>query len=223
MSIKVSLYDFFAYTIPGAVYLAVAGYSAFLLGLLNIDLATLNNISLMTGVFLLGASYITGMVMDTLAEHWHRLFNPRGTKQRAMTAIRRNHPEMQPQFEANSFSFALAHLKKESPEQVSEIERFNVYGLLLRNISLALLTLSMVHFLRCVFIVPAAVTLVFGGIFLLLSLAAGIQGAKFRQWFYEEIYQAIVGETMKPEDFFSRITAPVEASVPVGQDRMDAM
>jgi hypothetical protein len=215
MSIKISLYDFFAYTIPGAVYLTVAAYTAVLFGLMKLDLNALNSISIAAGLFLLGASYVVGMVMDPLANLWHRLFGSRDSKRLAMETIRRRHVSVQPTFEAGDFIFLLTHLQKDGGEQVSEVERFNVYSLLLRNISFAFIILVVVDLLHYVLIAPSPAALLLSGVVLILALAAGMQGVKFRRWYFEGIYQAVVGEAMKAEDFFVRVTPSVQA---VGKD-----
>jgi hypothetical protein len=49
-------------------------------------------------------------------------------------------------------------------------------------------------------------TLWLAGFILLLGITSGLQGTKFEKMFYDGIYEAIVAETIKPEDFFVRAT-----------------
>ena len=218
MSIKIGLYDFFAYTIPGVFYLAIATYSAVLFGWLRMELTMLNGISLIAALFLLGAGYVTGIVMDALAELWHRLFNPKGTKQRAFHSLRKNHPGVETRFQANDFGFLLAYLRNKGGDQVAEVERVNVYGVLLRNISLGFAILFVVHIAYYFVVTPAIGALVLASVLLALSGMAGFQGAKFRKWFYEAMFDAVVGEAMKAEDFFARVTPPVQAAAHAWHD-----
>jgi len=45
MSIRVGLYDFFAYTIPGGLYLFTIAYLSIILGWVKIDFQILDNLS----------------------------------------------------------------------------------------------------------------------------------------------------------------------------------
>ncbi len=74
MSIQISIYDFFAYTlIPGGVYFFIAIYTLSQLGVLNLDLLTFNP-SFFHLVIIAGMAYILGMLMEPIAKVWYNLF-----------------------------------------------------------------------------------------------------------------------------------------------------
>ena len=74
MSIRISLYDFFAYTIPGIFYLIIAAFLFYALGLIEIDLNTFSNLSIPYIFIIVGAGYISGLLMDAFSYNWMRLF-----------------------------------------------------------------------------------------------------------------------------------------------------
>ena len=74
MSIRVGLYDFFAYTLPGIFYLAIIGFWLNTVGLLLVDFSVLKDFSLVVLFVTLGAGYIIGVLIDPVAYSWMRLF-----------------------------------------------------------------------------------------------------------------------------------------------------
>ena len=77
MSIRVSLYDFFAYTLPGIFYLGIIGFWLNVAGLLVIDFASLKDSWGVVTFAVVGAGYITGILIDYPAYRWMRLFQSR--------------------------------------------------------------------------------------------------------------------------------------------------
>lgn len=64
MSIKLGIYDFFAYTIPGVFYILVGIFGLAVFGFAGVDLQTVNGLSLVGGILLAGAGYGTGLSLS---------------------------------------------------------------------------------------------------------------------------------------------------------------
>jgi hypothetical protein len=77
MSIRVGIYDFFAYTIPGSLYLAIVVYGFVVFGLFEFDVSWLSNLSLVQIIASSILAYIVGLVVDLIAKQWYRLFRPK--------------------------------------------------------------------------------------------------------------------------------------------------
>ena len=78
MSIRVGLYDFFAYTLPGVFYLSIVGFWLNTAGLLVVDFASLKDAWGVITLVVVGAGYILGLLIDDpLAYRWMRLFQGR--------------------------------------------------------------------------------------------------------------------------------------------------
>ena len=73
MNIKVSVYDFFAYTISGGLILFTAVYALDIFGVLQIDLLSLTP-SAGQSAILIAVAYIIGLLFEPIGKLWHRLF-----------------------------------------------------------------------------------------------------------------------------------------------------
>lgn len=222
MTIRASLYDFFAYTIPGVFYLAIGIYGLAIFGLLSVDAQKIADISLIAAVFVIGAGYVTGMIMDFFAELWHRLFNPKGRRQPALESLLASNPDFQPTFQANDWPIVLAHLRGLDSDQATEIDRFNAYGIMLRNISLGLFVLALVNVAYYLVVDSLVTSLVLSGVLVLLSVIAGVKGAEFRLWYYRAIFFSVVGTGLKANDFFTRNKPGHQANSPDGESDISA-
>ena len=90
MSIRIGLYDFFAYTIPGIFYLIILVFWLNAFGVTAIDVKTLDSLSISSLVVILGGGYIAGLLIDPLAYKWMRLFQSRN-RDAAMSAFNEFH------------------------------------------------------------------------------------------------------------------------------------
>ncbi|MFZ2360610.1 MAG: hypothetical protein WA040_14820 [Anaerolineae bacterium] len=226
MSIKLGVYDFFAYTIPGVFYLLIGIVALALFGVTNVDLQTVNSLSLVGAVLLAGAGYATGLVMDPLAMRWHGRFGPRQREKiEAFGELMADYPHLTPRFNAHDRSLLLAFLRRRDMELVGEIERYNVNCIMLRNLSLGLALMSLLFVAYFVFVVPFWPNLIIAAVCAGLSVLAARQGLKFKKWYYDATFTAATAEAMRVEDLFEetprfiRSAQMTNASVhPLGDD-----
>ncbi len=195
MSLRIGLYDFFAYTLPGVLYILVITYGLNLFGFVNIDLSLFSNLSLFSFLILVGTGYIVGLLLEPLTQRWGLLFHRRVGKieDAAYNEFHKQHSWLELNFNSDDWPLLLFAIKNRSIEQATDIELFNVYSKMLRSISLALLLASVI-FLLFFFTISANVwNLVLVAVAFYFSIVA-IKRSGWRKYsFYRGIFQAFVG------------------------------
>ena len=200
MSIQISMWDFFAYTVPGAFYLFVAAFSGVQFGLLHLDRTVVDDLSLFGAVIFAGAAYIVGMIIDPLAKPWHYLFRPKDLAAVTFEKFKKSYPEFTVKFDGAHWPLLLAYLRNKTGQPAVDIERHNVTNIMLRNISFGLLILAVVqtaHFFVVSHAYQDVITAIAAA---LLAILAGRQAAKFAKWFYLANFEAVVGLSLKEND-----------------------
>jgi len=194
MSIRISIYDFFAYTIPGGVYFFIAIYTLSQLGVLNLDLLTFNP-SFFHLVIIAGMAYILGMLMEPIAKVWYNLFKPKNLPEKVLKGFQENRPHIEVKFRATDWPILMAYIRREDMEMAEYIERDNASNLMLRSLSFALLIFGIVQIVQFaitlywIYLIAALICLLFSAIALKFSL-------KFATWFYLLIYEATTARVL---------------------------
>ena len=119
------------------------------------------------------------MVLNPLAERWQRLFRETKLSRKAYYIFCTTHPYIQPQSEKAEWGLLLAYLRKSDKDYVAEIDRFNVYSVMLTSVSLGFVILAIVHIAYFFVINTFLWPLIVVGVALLLSVLAARQSAKF--------------------------------------------
>lgn len=200
MAISLSLYDFFAHLVPGSVFLIALLY-AFQESWLRSPTLTALTTSQLLGLALI--AYILGYIVDPLGNRWYRLFRrnvPKfGMSQAAANLIQKDHPNISINNNAMSWYVVLAYIKRRNLSMAQEIERLNVTHIMLRGISFGLLIFALV-FCYKIFTAPQAWEPALFSLICMWSAYLLMQEAiKFRTWFYQSIYQSVLGLQLKPE------------------------
>lgn len=202
MSIRIGLYDFFAYTIPGAFYLITIGLWLSLLGVINVDLQTLNELSLFWLFAFFGGGYVVGLLFDPLADRWMRLFNTNNKEEArlALTEFQNYHPWVAVNFTHTDWGILLRLIKSKSLEVAADVEQHNVAAMTLRNISLGLI----LNAVMCLFYLLAVKGNTWFFILLLgLVVFSGIAMKRSRlrrRWFYIAVFQAFSANYLLDHD-----------------------
>ncbi len=202
MSIRIGIYDFFAYTIPGIFYLFILGFWLNISGLVAIDLKTLNNLSLSSLIVLFGASYIVGLLIDPLAYNWMRVFLSRNidVTKCVFKEFRDRHSWVVLDYDYTDWGILLRAIKSDSLEAATDVEQHNVAAIMLRNISLGL-TLSSVSFLLYFSFFCAHIwNLIFCVMLFVLAIVAMRECRKRRRWFYIAIFEAFTAHFLLKEN-----------------------
>lgn len=213
MSINIGLYNFFGYTIPGLFYLFIGVYGAVAFGYIQVDYTLVNNLSVLSALVIAGSGYVTGMVMDWVAEQWHAPFKGKRLTVKSYEKFHyRYHQSVTLKLKANEWPLYLAFLRKQGREHMLEIERFNVNRIMLRNISLGLMLLAAIHLSHLLFVRFYPVNLWIGIGYGALSIFAAIKGVEFAEWYFIGMFEAVAAEGMTVEDFF-KIASPSQAEI----------
>jgi hypothetical protein len=209
MGIKIGLYDFFARTIPGGIFLFALLYILRRYQIYSFSLANISAIEL--PLFAI-CSYIVGFIIDPIAnKYWYRFFNPKGQlHEKTMMEWNKNYSGMKVQTQEMPWSIPLSFIKRHNLEMAYDVERFNVMSIMLRGASLGAL----------VFMVIFAIEFISRGflwrylIFSLLCLTAAIisilESVKFRTWFYKALYESVIALIITPEQLPIKFKTEVE-------------
>ena len=213
MSIKINLYDFFAYTVPGSLYLIATFYFCLIFGVLNLDWQLIRETIKDQSLLLIILSYLAGFTFDPISRYWYRRFAPLGLEKIMFDVFRVAHPDINVKFTPSDWNILHAFIRRQNIEEYSEIEKFNANKVMLRNTSFSLLLMSILTLLRGVmtsfYIWDFAVAV----LLLCLSLITGNQAAKFDKWFFLAIYETMAAYGIEASDFVpGKIASPKRGS-----------
>jgi hypothetical protein len=198
MGIKIGLYDFFARTIPGAIFL---GALLYLLRRYQIYNFTFTNMSGIEGSLFAVSSYIAGFIIDPIANnYWYRFFK-RGAAlhEKTMTEWNKNHSGIEVQLREMPWYVPLSYLKRHNMEMAYDVERFNVMSIMLRGASLGALTFTAIFAIEFIGKGFLLRYLIFSSLCLAASIISILESVKFRIWFYKALYESVAAMKMSPE------------------------
>lgn len=203
MSVRIGLYDFFAYTIPGVFYLLIASYAAMAFGLLPLNWNAVSNLSLPVLIILTGTGYVVGILFTSIAQKWTRLFRTRKQSRIAFLEFTESHPWLNVKFESTDWDILLRALKESSEDAATDIEHLNVLAIMLRNISFGIGLLAGV-FLLYFFTRSAHVgNVLISALLIAASVLAARTSATFSRWYFQAIFAAIAARGLKPTEWVS--------------------
>lgn len=188
MSIKVSIYDFFAYTIPGGLYVLLIAYACSIFGLLQIDWLKLD-LSAAQIIIAVGLAYIAGLILDPVAGLWYCLFKPKNLREVAFQEFQKRYSSLKTNIRSEHWPMLLAYIRRESIDLATDIDRSSALNIMLRNISLGFMALALIQ------VVQFARTLRFPHLILCVALVgfstiAIKESLKFGKWFFVSIFEA---------------------------------
>ncbi|MCA9945127.1 MAG: hypothetical protein KC449_16695 [Anaerolineales bacterium] len=198
MSIRIGIYDFFAYLIPGVFYLLVAAFGLTMFGIVNIDLAQLTDISLFGFLVLLAAGFIVGLLFDLLAYKWFLLFRKRNSlaRQEDFVIFQKRYPWLEIKFRPEDWSLMLQTIKIQIPDTTAELDEQNALHIMMRNISLGLFLLSLIFLLVFIIVYTHVGNLALAILASALSYLAIDRAAQRRRWFYTHIYELFLAHLL---------------------------
>ena len=212
MSVQFGVYDFFAYTVPGGLYLFSLMYILASFTGVKFDFASLSNLSIIQVLLIAIPAFITGLVIDRIAVFWYRRFEPKQLTKVVFEKVQARYPNLEFTFQGNDWAVLIAYLQRERNETTVEIHRFNALHILLKNASFNFLILSV-----------TAVILFFYRSFDWLQLLAGIglmiasiicarQAARFKRWFFASTIEAVVARSLEQDDLVIKHNEPFSLS-----------
>jgi len=215
MNIRLGIYEIFSRIIPGGVYMVALGQLLVILGVVTIDLQTINNLSLIASIGLIVVAYILGGALDKLALILFMLFKKPGFSARSLAEFKKRHQDRWIiDFKDEDWTVLLAYIRTKNMELAGEIDRHNAISIMSRNIGTGLVLIaanSLIQF----FLSRVLIYIFMCVIMLLLSVLTLREAVKFRGWFYDGIYETTLAYRI---DLEKSIT-PVEPSAQARKGR----
>jgi hypothetical protein len=144
MSISVSIYDLFAYTIPGFLYLIILNELFRLLGYSYWDLSNLDFSKYWLPITLL--AYLTGQMLDFVSHRlWIKFWFRIPSEERAYKIFLTISPEEKIDFNPKQWPLLFSVIRKEDRATAEMIDRNIAISIMLRNISFGLLLLGLLN------------------------------------------------------------------------------
>ncbi len=198
MSIAISIYDIFAFTIPGLLYLFVINEWLRTLNYSNIDLLQLNLVA--QWVLLVLLAYLAGQVLDFVGLRlWVRLWYRQPDEERAYKKFLTIRPDEKTNFSPHQWSMLFAVIQREDCATAERIDRNIAIRILLRNASFGLLIYSVLQFylsFRAAFLLTNFLSAIF---LLALSFASLRKSDYYNILLYNSIFQqaALYGKNLQ--------------------------
>lgn len=202
MSIRIGVYDFFAYTIPGGFYLANILYFVIVFNIVNANFQTINDISFTTGIIIAIVAYVAGVIINPITKRWHRLLKAKNLAGVALEELKEKRNYSHIAFQAQDWPVLLAYVRQGNSESTAAIEQNNSIHIMLRGVSLSLAIFAIIQVFEFVFVRQQIVLIVSIIILLALSLLASQESKKFSRWFYLSIYEAAIASNLDVLDLF---------------------
>ena len=199
MSIRIGIYDFFAYTIPGILYLIAGMYLCQTLKFVILDKQWLRSISTVEALLFALIGYLLGLLFDPIAKRWYRLFKPKDLSKVVLDEFKAKHPNFVVKFGEGDWYIVLSYLRKVSEETAYNIERFNATNIMLRNVSFLSFVLAIIQTGRLI-VCFSWLEFVLCVVFAVFALIAGKESVKYAKWFYSSQYASIAAHSITAQD-----------------------
>ena len=202
---QLGIYEIFSRIVPGGLYIAAIAQFGSILGLVTFDLSIINNLSFGTSTALIIIAYILGGAFDIFSLAWFQLFRRPGFSRRLSANFKKKHEDRwKIDFKDGDWRSLLAYIRTRNLELAGEIDRQNAVSIMLRNVSIGLLlfaTNSLIQFI----LTRNSLSIYVCIAMLALSLLIIRESVKFREWFYNSIYETILAYRINLEDAITRV------------------
>ena len=185
MSVKLGIYDFFAYMIPGGIAIA-----AFLLFLINhfgliVDYTQFSA----THVLFFGIlSYLCGYIVDAVSGRmWLDFFHPKNLFEKTISEFNERNPFIKVSLKEMDWYIVFTFIKKQSIEIADTIDKLNAQSKMLKNSGFGSLVFSIIFLIEFFFSKYQINNLLLSVACLVIAVILAKQAVKFRTWFYVSI------------------------------------
>jgi hypothetical protein len=191
MSVNLGIYDFFAYLVPGLMYLVLFNDFSARMGWGAYDLAQVNSqISIGTiGIVALSA-YVIGNIFDVFA-HWFcfSLLTRRSMPEAVLENLKQQYPDLNIAYRPKDYHLLFVLLRARNPGFTQTIDRFESNSIMLKNISFIAALFSILHLpeLFTHFSLPGLLLVLAGVAACWLAYRAS---KAYHTWFFLDVFQA---------------------------------
>jgi hypothetical protein len=193
MSITIGIYDLFAYTIPGFLYIYVLYAYLIRFGPKFGPLKTPplpDGYGLLIFVLLLVSAHLLGHLLDYFAQRFvFRILRRRSDSERALHELKQRYPDVDIRFQAVDWNLLFTLLRERSQDHTRVIDSFEANSIMLRNICFGLLWLGILQIFALVDSFSVLRMIFFAGTMTLVFVAQQ-RSRMFHRWFIVEIFEA---------------------------------
>lgn len=200
MNFRLTVYDLFAYGIPGGLYLIVAAYLLNSFGVIQLDFVTINSLSTPVAVGLLAASYVTGFVLDPVSQIVHKLFKRGKQSKSSIPKFQSRHPELDVNLKSEDLSTLREAIRLRDPDGSAKLDGLSATRIMLRNVSLGLLLLGLTSLGQQARIGITVLNTVFGVVMLIAFVLASLQSLKYADWHHLLTMEMLHTKTLNLEN-----------------------
>lgn len=192
MNIRLGIYEVFSRIVPGGLYVAAIVQFLSILGIVDINLQVVNDLSLVVLIGFVVIAYILGGAFDNLALLLFGLFKGPNLSGRTFAKFKDKYQgRWQIDFEKYDFPVLLAFIRTKNLELAGELDRHSALSIMLRNVSLGLLFMAVNSSIQF-FISGNSINIFASIVLLVVSVLIIREAVKFRVWFYEGIFETIL-------------------------------
>jgi hypothetical protein len=200
MNIRLGIYEIFSRIVPGVIYMAALLQFGIITGLISIDWQVVSQIGLVPSVGLIIIAYILGTALDPLSQLWYLLFKPRGMSGKTLNEFKTKHKDSWTiDFEDKHWPILLAHIRINNPDIAGDIDRYNAFAIMFRNISLGLILIA-INFIVQFTLSKTTSYIFFAAILFVVSILIVREGVRFREWYYSSIFDTTIAYRLSLEE-----------------------
>jgi hypothetical protein len=189
MNLRLGIYEFFSRIVPGGLYIVAVAHFLSVLGIVNLDLQAINDISLVASIGLIVVAYILGGAFDIFSLALFRLFNKKGFSGRTLAQFKKKYEDCwQIDLKDHDHIVLLAFIRTKNLELAGELDRHNALSIMLRNVSLGLLFMAANGLIQ-IFMSGNSINIFIFLSMLVLSMLIIRESIKFRGYFLNGIFE----------------------------------
>ena len=204
MSIQFGVYDFFAYAVPGGLYLLLFAYILASFTEVRFDFLALRDLSLVQTLAVVAFAYVVGLVVERVAVLWYRIFEPEHLAESVLDGFKKRHPGIEFKFQGSHWPILIAYLRKEGLDTTTEIHRFNAIHIMLKNASFGFMLLSVVEMILFIRNTVEWAHLIASVGAIVSSVLAARQAVRFKRWFFSANFEAVIARGLRQDDLVTK-------------------
>jgi hypothetical protein len=196
MSLRLSIYDFFAYTIPGVFYILVTLLGLETFAIIDLDPTLLSDLSLFTFLVVLGSGYVLGQILDVVAYKWLCFWKGKNgeAREKAIEYFHLKYPWICLRYTPEDWSMLLQAIKIKVPNAAADIEQINASSIMLRNISLALTVTALIFLIAFMTVNSHIGYLILAALALSMSIISLNRASVRRRWFIMGTFEILAAD-----------------------------
>ena len=210
MNIQLGIYDIFSAVIPGCVHLVAIFQFLAIMGVVQIDSKSLNNVSVVSAIFILIVAYLLGISFGRFGIFWYKLFKRKDQSLELLEGFRTKHKgKWNIDFHDEDWHILLAFLRTKDMDLAREIERHLATSIMLRNVSFGFFLLTVINLVQY-FRVGDLLNIFVSLAWFILSLLMIRESVKSRRWYYDTVLSTILAQRIDLEKSITPLTISVK-------------